>query len=187
MENNTKSLLLNVLDEVIENAPKACRIICDINYRLSQHGLPLLVLSDSHKMLDNAIGISREEMAVLDTFSMNEAIQLTKLAVKIHQRGWRACEHHVVKSNTVSNYPYPPINVILSGNTRKGMLWVKLMDELMSLKLKSLPFSGLYSGKHYDGKGLFIIVSDLPVADLKRGFPKLYSDVILLENTPSGV
>ena len=172
MENNTKSLLLNVLDEAIENAPKACRIICDINYRLSQHGLPLLVLSDSHKMLDNAIGISREEMAVLDTFSMNEAIQLTKLAVKIHQRG---------------NYPYPPINVILSGNTRKGMLWVKLMDELMSLKLKSLPFSGLYSGKHYDGKGLFIIVSDLPVADLMRGFPKLYSDVILLENTPSGV
>ena len=27
----------------------------------------------------------------------------------------------------------------------------------------------------------FIIVSDLPVAELKRGFPKLYSDVILLE------
>jgi len=172
MENNTKSLLLNVLDEAIKNAPKACRIICDINYRLARHGLPLLVLSDSHKMLDNAIGISREDMAVLDTFSMNEAIQLTKLAVKIQQRG---------------NYPYPSINVILSGNTRKGMLWVKLMDELMPLKLKSLPFSGLYSGKHYDGKGLFIIVSDLPVADLKRGFPKLYSDVILLEKTPSGV
>lgn len=172
MENNTKSLLLNVLDEAIENSPQACRIICDINYRLAQHGLPLLVLSESHKKIGSALGISREEMDILDTFSMAEAIQLTKLAVKIQQRG---------------NHPYPPINVILRGNIRKGMLWVKLMDELMSLKLKSLPFSGLYSGKHYDGKGLFIIVSDLPVADLKRGFPKLYSDVILLEDTPSGV
>ena len=172
MENNTKNQFLNVLDEAIENAPSACSIICDINYRLAQHGLPLLVVSDSHKMVGNALGISREVMSVLDTFSMSEAVQLTKLAVKIKQRG---------------NYPYPPINVILSGNTRKGMLWVKVMDELMNLKLKSLPFSGLYSGKHYDGKGLFIIVSDLPVADLKRGFPKLYSDVILLEGTPSGV
>ena len=187
MEHNTKSLLLNVLDEAIENAPNASRIICDINYRFAQHGLSLLVLSDTHKMVgwracehpkaktntvSNALGISREEMAVLDTLTISEAVQLTKLALKIKQRG---------------NYPYPPINVILSGNTRKGMLWVKLMDELMSLKLKSLPFSGLYSGKHYDGKGLFIIVSDLPVSELKRGFPKLYSDVILLEETPSGV
>lgn len=172
MEHNTKSLLLNVLDEAIENAPNASRIICDINYRFAQHGLPLLVVSSTHKMVGNALGISREEMAVIDTLTMSEAVQLTKLAVKIKQRG---------------NYPYPPINVILSGNTRKGMLWVKLMDELMPLKLKSLPFSSLYSGKHYEGKGIFIIVSDLPVAELKRGFPKLYSDVILLEETPSGV
>ena len=27
----------------------------------------------------------------------------------------------------------------------------------------------------------FIIVSDLPVVELKRGFPKLYSDVILMD------
>jgi len=172
MEHTTKSPLLNVLDEAIANTPNACKIMCDINYRLAQHDLPLLALSDSHKMLGNALGISREDMSILDTFSMGEAVQLTKLAVKIQKRG---------------NWPYPPINVILSGNIHKGMLWVKLMDELMSLKLKSLPFSGLYRGKHYDGKGLFIIVSDLPVADLKRGFPKLYSDVILLENNPSGV
>lgn len=172
MENNTKSILLNVLDEAIEKKTQACRIICDINYRLAQHGLSLLVLSESHKKIGSALGISREEMDILDTFSMKEAIQLSKLAVKIQKRG---------------NYPYPPINVILSGNTRKGMLWVKLMDEMMTLKLKSLPFSNLYNGKHYDGKGLFIIVSELPVADLKRGFPKLYSDVILLDNTTSGV
>ncbi|MCR5065591.1 MAG: hypothetical protein K6A67_07430 [Bacteroidales bacterium] len=172
MEHNTKSLLLNVIDEAIEHAHNASRIICDINYRFAQHGLPMLVVSDSHKMVGNALGINREEMAVLDTFSMKEAVQLAKLAIKIKQSG---------------NNPYPPISVILSGNTRKGMLWVKLMDELMTLKLKSLPFSALYSGKHYNGKGLFIIVSDLPVADLKRGFPKLYSDVILLEKTPSGV
>ena len=172
MEHNTKSLLLNVIDEAIENAPNASRIICDINYRFAQHGLPLLVVSSTHKMFGNALGISREEMAVLDTLTMSEAVQLTKLALKIKPRG---------------NYPYPPINVILSGNNRKGMLWVKLMDELMTLHLKSLPYSGLYSGKHYEGKGLFIIVSDLPVAELKRGFPKLYSDVILLEESPSGV
>jgi hypothetical protein len=61
------------------------------------------------------------------------------------------------------------------------------LDELLGLHLKSMPFSSLYSGKHYDGKGLFIIASDLPVAELKRGFPKLYSDVILLEGTPSGI
>ena len=172
MANNTNPILLNVLDEAIENAPNACRIICDINYRLAQRGLPVLVVSDSHKMLGNALGINREDLSVLNTFSMREAVQLTKLAVKIQKRG---------------NYPYPPINVILSGDTHKGVLWVKLMDELMSLKLKSLPFSGLYSGKHYDGKGLFIIVSELPVPELKRGFPKLYSDVILLEETPPGV
>ena len=116
--------------------------------------------------MPGALGINREDLAILDTFSMSEAVRLCKLAVKIQKRG---------------NYPYPPINVILSGNTRKGMLWVKLMDELMPLKLKSLPFTNLYSGKHYEGKGLFIIVSDLPVVELKRGFPKLYSDVILLE------
>ena len=172
MEHNTKSLLLNVIEEAIENAPNASRIICDINYRFAQHGLPLLVVSSTHKMFGNALGISREEMAVIDTLTMSEAVRLTKLAIKIQQRG---------------NHPYPPINVILSGNNRKGMLWVKLMDELMTLHLKSLPFSKLYSGKHYEGKGLFIIVSDLPIAELKRGFPKLYSDVILLEETPSGV
>ena len=172
MANDAKSPILNVLDEAIENNPHACSIICDINYRLAQHGLLPLVVSSSHKMMSNALCINREDVSMLNTFSMSEVVRLSKLAVKIQKRG---------------NYPYPPINVILSGNTRKGMLWVKLMDELMSLKLKSLPFTSLYSGKHYDGKGLFIIVSDLPVADLKRGFPKLYSDVILLESTPSGV
>ena len=166
MTNDTKNLLLNVLDEAIENTPHACSIICDINYRLTQHGLLPLVVSSSHKMMPGALGINREDLAILDTFTMSEIVRLCKLAVKIQKRG---------------NYPYPPINVILSGNTRKGMLWVKLMDELMPLKLKSLPFTNLYSGKHYEGKGLFIIVSDLPVDELKRGFPKLYSDVILLE------
>ena len=162
MANETKNQNLNVLDEAIENTPHACSIICDINYRLTQHGLLPLVVSSSHKMMPGALGINREDLAILDTFSMSEAVRLCKLAVKIQKRG---------------NYPYPPINVILSGNTRKGMLWVKLMP----LKLKSLPFTNLYSGKHYDGKGLFIIVSDLPIDELKRGFPKLYSDVILLE------
>ena len=75
--------------------------------------------------------------------------------------------------------------MILNGDTRRGMYWANLMDEL--LHLKSLHFSQLYSGKHYEGKGLFIIASDLPVAEMKRGFPKLYTDVILLEETASGV
>ena len=44
MTNDTKKLLLNVLDEAIENTPHACSIICDINYRLTQHGLLITVL-----------------------------------------------------------------------------------------------------------------------------------------------
>ena len=167
----TMKNLQNCIDEAIVNDPKACSIVCDINYRLARHGMPLLAVSSSHKVIGEkgnlTIGIDRDEFALLGTYSTDEAIRLTELAAKIHQRG---------------NYPYPPINVILSGNTRKGMLWVKLMDEMMGLKLKSLPYKELYRGKHYEGKALFIIVSELPVAELKRGFPKLYTDVIELSD-----
>ena len=164
------------LDEAIANAANACKVICAINARFAQNGIPMLVMSDTHSMTgekgNRTLCIDRDDLALLNATSMREALQIADLAIKIKQRG---------------NHPYPPINVILSGDTRKGMYWANLLDELLVLHLKSLPFSSLYSGKHYDGKGLFIIASDLPVADLKRGFPKLYSDVILLENTPSGV
>lgn len=103
--------LQNCIDEAIVNDPKACSIVCDINYHLARHGMPLLAVSSSHKVMGEkgnlTIGIDRDEFTLLGTFSTDEAIRLTELAAKIHQRG---------------NYPYPPINVILSGNTRKGML-----------------------------------------------------------------
>lgn len=176
METNMKNLQ-NCIDNAIANNANACKIICAINSRFAKLGLSMLVVSDTTKMMNensgnNALGIDRETLTLLDTFSMSEAIQLSELAAKIWKRG---------------KNPYPPINVILNGNTHKGVLWVKMMDELMGLKLKSISYRNLYRGKHYEGKGLFIIVSELPVAELKRGFPKLYSDVILLEKNPSGV
>ena len=170
-ENNKISL-----DETIANAAHACKVTCVINSRFAQQGIPMLVMGDSHGVMgekgNRTLCIDRDDLALLNAVSMREAVQIADLAVRILQRG---------------SYPYPPINVILSGDVRRGMYWVNLLDELLGLKLKSLPFSELYSGKHYEGKGLFIIASDLPVAELKRGFPKLYTDVILLEETPSGV
>ena len=170
-ENNPKNL-----DEAIANAANACKVICALNTRFAQHGIPMLVMSNAHKLLgekgNQFLFLDSNDLAFLDTISMREAVQIAELAVKIRKRG---------------NYPYPPINVILSGDTHRGVYWANLLDELLGLHLKSLPFSNLYRGKHYEGKGLFIITSDLPVAELKRGFPKLYSDVILLEETPSGV
>ena len=170
-ENTQKSL-----DEAIANATNACKVICTINTRFAQHGIPMLVMSDTRRMIrekgNRTLCIDRDDLALLNAIAMREAVQIADLAVRIKQRG---------------NEPYPPINVILSGDPRRGMYWANLLDELLGLHLKSMPYSALYSGKHYEGKGLFIIASDLPVAELKRGFPKLYSDVILLENTPSGV
>lgn len=164
------------LDEAIENADHACKVICAINSRFVQQGLPMLVMGDSHGVVGEKdrrnLCLDRDDISLLNAVSMREAVRIAELAVKIRQRG---------------NYPYPPINVILNGDVHRGMYWVNMLDELLGLKLKSLPFSELYSGKHYEGKGLFFIASDLPVAELKRGFPKLYTDVILLEETPSGV
>lgn len=174
--NTCKENIQKSLDKAIAKAGNACKAICVINSRFAWHGIPMLVMSNAHKLLGEKgyqfLFLDSNDLAFLDTISMREAVQIAELAVKIKQRG---------------NYPYPPINVILNGDTRRGMYWANLMDELLGLHLKSLPFSKLYSGKHYEGKGLFIIASDLPVAELKRGFPKLYSDVILLEETASGV
>ena len=164
------------LDEAIENVANASKVICAINSRFAQCGLPLLVMSDTHgktgEQGNRILHIDCNDLALLNAVSMREALQIADLVVKIQQRG---------------NYPYPPINVILSGDTHRGMYWANLIDELLGLHLKSLPFSSLYNGKHYEGKGLFIIASDMPVAELNRGFPKLYTDVILLKETPSGV
>ena len=172
----TKENTQKNLDEAIANAANASKVICAINSRFAQHCIPMLVVSDTHSITgekgNRTFSIDRDDLALLNAISMREALKIADLAVKIKQRG---------------SYPYPPINVIFSGDPRRGMYWANLLDELLTLHLKSLPFSALYSGKHYEGKGLFILASDLPVAELKRGFPKLYSDVILLEETPSGV
>lgn len=174
--NTCKENIQKNLDEAIANAVNACKAICTINSRFAQHGIPMLVMSGVHKLMgekgNQFLGVNRGDLALLSAISMQEAVQIADLAVKIKQRG---------------NYPYPPINVILSGDTHRGIYWANLLDELLGLKLNSLPFSALYSGKHYEGKGLFIIASDLSVDELKRGFPKLYSDVILLKKAISGV
>ncbi len=176
MKTNKKNTQKVSLDEAIANATNACKVICVINARFAQQGIPLLVMGDTHSMIgekgNRSLCIDRDDLALFNAISMREALKIADLAVKIKQRG---------------SQPDTPINVIFSGDPHRGMYWANLLNELLTLHLKSMPFSALYSGKHYEGKGLFIIVSDLPVAELKRGFPKLYSDVILLEETPSGV
>ena len=176
MKTNKKNTQKVSLDEAIANASNACKVICVINARFAQQGIPLLVMGDTHSMIgekgNRSLCIDRDDLALFNAISMREALKIADLAVKTKQRG---------------SQPDTPINVIFSGDPHRGMYWANLLNELLTLHLKSMPFSALYSGKHYEGKGIFIIASDLPVAELKRGFPKLYSDVILLENTPSRV
>ena len=117
-ENNPKNL-----DEAIANAANACKVICALNTRFAQHGIPMLVMSNAHKLLGEKgyqfLFLDSNDLAFLDTISMREAVQIAELAVKIRKRG---------------NYPYPPINVILSGDTHRGVYWTNLLNELLGLK-----------------------------------------------------
>ena len=91
-ENNQKNL-----DEAIANAANASKAICIINSHFAQHGIPMLVMSNVHKLMGEKgkkyLGINSDDLALLNAISMQEAVQIADLAVKIKQRG---------------NYPYPP-------------------------------------------------------------------------------
>ena len=90
-KNNQKSL-----NEAIANAANACKVICTINTRFAQHGIPMLVIGESYSIMgekgNRTLCIDRDDLAFLNAISMQEAVQIAELAVKIKQRG---------------NYPYP--------------------------------------------------------------------------------
>ena len=121
--NTCKEINPKNLDEAIANAANACKVICALNTRFAQHGIPMLVMSNAHKLLgekgNQFLFLDSNDLAFLDTISMREAVQIAELAVKIRKRG---------------NYPYPPINVILSGDTHRGVYWTNLLNELLGLK-----------------------------------------------------
>lgn len=105
-------------------------------------------------------------------FNMREMKDLTNLSVKLA----------APKSNGQDK-----LNVIISGNFRKGMNWIEMVDEMLGLNLKSAPYQPIFKGKVYESSRLFIVVSDLPVSDLKRGFRRDYTDIINLDRPSEAV
>lgn len=105
-------------------------------------------------------------------FNMREMKDLTNLSVKLA----------APRSNGQDK-----LNVIISGNFRKGMNWIEMVDEMLGLNLKSTPYQLFFKGKVYESSRLFIVVSDLPVSDLKRGFRRDYTDIINLDRTSEAV
>ena len=99
-------------------------------------------------------------------FSEREMKELTKLAIELAApRTSKQVE----------------MNVIISGNFRKGMNWLEMVSEMLGLNLKSAPYQPIFKGKVYEGNRLFIVVSDLPDSDLKHGFRRNYTDIINLD------
>ena len=147
-----------------DNNRQARENLNSINTRLSEAGLPTLAIK--HTDDPEAITLEKDEVQMLNDIEAGKAEELVNLMLKIH--------HRDKKEDT-------SINVIFSGDARTGMLCVKLMEKVLSLNLKSLPYNSLYKGKHYESSGLFIIASELPVSDLNRGFPKEYTDIIIFD------
>lgn len=99
-------------------------------------------------------------------FSEREMKELINLTVKLAALG--SSEHD-------------KLNVIISGNFRKGMNWLEMVGEMLGLKFKSAAYHPIFKGKVYENSRLFIVVSDLPDCDLKRGFRRDYTDIINLD------
>ena len=97
-------------------------------------------------------------------FSEREMKELTKLAIEL-----------------AAPKTSEEMNVIISGNFRKGMNWLEMVSEMLGLKLKSAPYQPIFKGKVYEGNWLFIVVSDLPDSDLKHGFRRNYTHIINLD------
>ncbi len=79
-------------------------------------------------------------------------------------------------------------NVIISGNGRKGMAWVEMINAQLRLGLRSLPYQTDIKGKIFTGKWLTIIASDLNESDIMFRFRRRdYTDVIRLDRPSSTV
>lgn len=135
-----------------------------INPCLKEAGVPTLEFK--HTNDPATINLDKDELRLLNVLDMGKAEKLVNLMLKIQRRDKK--DAHA-------------INVLFSGNARQGMVCVNLMEKVLGLNLKSLPYNSLYKGKHYESSGLFIIASELPVADLNRGFPKEYTDIIIFD------
>ena len=99
-------------------------------------------------------------------FSEREMKELTKLAIELAApRTSKQVE----------------MNVIISGNFRKGMNWLEMVCKMLGLNLKGAAYQPIFKGKVYEGDRLFIVVSDLPDSDLKHGFRRNYTDIINLD------
>ena len=99
-------------------------------------------------------------------FNMREMKDLTNLSVKLAAP--RTSEQD-------------KLNVIISGNFRKGMNWLEMVSEMLGLNFKSASYQPIFKGKVYESSQLFIVVSDLLDSDLKRGFRRNYTDIINLD------
>lgn len=146
---------------IIDNNLQARANLDIINPHLSEAGLPTLAIKQTE--VSSVITLEKDELQMFNTIETERVERLVNLILKIHRRE---------KRDTIA------INVIFSGDAHTGIVCVGLMEKVLGLHLKSLPYNPLYRGKHYETKGLFIIASDLPVAELNRGFPREYTDII---------
>ena len=155
---------------IIDNNLQARENLDIINPYFSEAGLPTLAIKQTEE--PSVLILEMDELQILNTIESEKVKELVNLILKIHSRE---------KRDTSA------INVIFSGDAHTGIVCVGLMEKVLGLHLKSLPYNPLYRGKHYENKGLFIIASDLPVAELNRGFPREYTDVIVLNKTTNTV
>ena len=137
-----------------KSSVKSSHGIADKN-RQARENLAIINPRLRHSVDLSAVILDNDELQMLNTLESGRMKELVDLILKIHRRDKR--DEDV-------------INVIFSGDARMGMVCVNLMEKVLGLNLKSLPYNPLYKGKHYEAKGLFIIASDLPVADLNQGF-----------------
>ena len=143
-----------LLQEIVKY-PKSGKIIDFLNLHLQAFELPTLPYCRP------------DETAVLRRFSLERACDFTILVAKIQ--------------NHVKHHPMVRYNVMFSGDIHEGMIWVSIIVKMLKLKLTDFPYSKLYSGKRYESSNIFIIVSDLSVPEIKRGFPKEYNDIIVFD------
>lgn len=79
-------------------------------------------------------------------------------------------------------------NVIISGNARKGIAWVEMVNSQLHLGLHSLPYQAYIKGKIFSGKWLTITASDLLESDIIYKFRRReYTDIVRLDRRSSAV
>lgn len=79
-------------------------------------------------------------------------------------------------------------NVIISGNARKGMAWVEMVNSQLRLGLQGQPYQADIKGKIFNGKWLTITTSDLLESDIIYKFRRReYTDIVRLDRRRAAV